>query len=78
MEEARMIAMVKEAKENSWQENLENAASAQDRFMLPGRVRDSPEFMSKIDQRSMKILKDQHEQIDREKADEDPYTKFWK
>jgi len=78
MEEARFIAMVKDAKESSWQENLENAASAQDRFMLPGRQRDSPKFMTEIDRRSMKIMKKQHAKIDREKAEEDTATKFWK
>lgn len=78
MEEARFIAMVKDAKESSWQENLENAASAQDRFMLPGRQRDSPKFMNKIDRRSKQIMKKQHEEIDREKAEEDTTTTFWK
>lgn len=35
--EAQLVAMLENAKSSSWQQNLRNAADAQDRFMLPGQ-----------------------------------------
>ena len=71
IDDARLHAMVKNAKETSWRENLDNAASAQEHFMLPGIPNTYPKFMSKVDNKSVEILKNQHEKIDREKSDED-------
>mmetsp|Transcript_21440 Transcript_21440/g.44086 ORF Transcript_21440/g.44086 Transcript_21440/m.44086 type:complete len:145 (+) Transcript_21440:100-534(+) len=82
--EARLIAMLENAKESSWQENVENAIDAQEQFMLPGRNRKEPKFMDKIEQRSMQILRNQHEKLDeeerikRKKEEEGDITNFWK
>ena len=73
IEEARFIAMVKNAKESSWRENIERAAIPHDRFMLP----DCPKFMGKIERLSMEIMKNQHEKIDRKLAEVDTTTTFW-
>jgi hypothetical protein len=37
MERARLQAMIENAQESSWRENIANATFAQERFMLPGR-----------------------------------------
>eukprot|EP00532_Pseudo-nitzschia_australis_P005052 CAMPEP_0168183662 /NCGR_PEP_ID=MMETSP0139_2-20121125/12724_1 /TAXON_ID=44445 /ORGANISM="Pseudo-nitzschia australis, Strain 10249 10 AB" /LENGTH=149 /DNA_ID=CAMNT_0008105029 /DNA_START=250 /DNA_END=699 /DNA_ORIENTATION=- len=67
-EEARLIAMLENAKESSWRENIETAVDAQERFMLPGRPHkhntSQGKFMDKIEKRSREILRNQHEQID--------------
>ena len=76
LHEARLIAMLENAKESSWQENLENAVEAQEQFMLPGRQRDVPKFMNQIDQRSMEILKNQHDKIDKDKMRKET-TRMW-
>lgn len=77
MEEARLIAMLENAKESSWNENLENAVDAQEQFMLPNAQRDVPDFMSKIDDRSKEILKNQHSKIDQERGKKQTTTKYW-
>ena len=82
--EARLIAMLENAKESSWQENVSNAMDAQEQFMLPGRNRKEPKFMERIEQRSMEILRNQHKKIDdekrrkREEEEEEGMTRFWK
>mmetsp|Transcript_32772 Transcript_32772/g.33123 ORF Transcript_32772/g.33123 Transcript_32772/m.33123 type:complete len:151 (+) Transcript_32772:2-454(+) len=81
IEEARLIAMLENAKESSWQENVENAVDAQEHFVLPGRQRNVPKFMDKIDQRSFEILQNHHNKIDDErniKIREEKATHFWK
>ena len=70
MDGARLIAMLENAKESSSTENVENAVNAQEQFMLPGRHRNVPKFMDKIDRRSLEILKKQHHKIDNEDDDE--------
>jgi hypothetical protein len=76
-EEARLIAMLENAKESSWTQNLENAVDAQGQFMVPNAEGEVPEFMSKIDQRCMEILKDQHAKIDKERGRKLTKTKYW-
>ena len=74
MDGARLIAMLENAKESSSKENVENAVHAQEQFMLPGRHRNVPKFMDKIDRRSLEILKKQHHKIDNEDDEyEDDY-----
>jgi hypothetical protein len=75
-EEARLIAMLENAKESSWQQNLENAVDAHEKFMLPNSKPDVPDFMNKIDQRSKQILEDQHKKIEMKKMRKET-TKFW-
>jgi hypothetical protein len=73
MDEARLIAMLENAKESSSKENVENAVNAQEQFMLPGRHRNVPKFMDKIDLRSLEILQNQHNKIDDDDDDYDDY-----
>ena len=77
LEEARLRAMIENAQTSSWQENLDNAASAQEHFMLPGRSHPTPDFMTKIDQRSLEIMKEQHEALEREKKRKPTTTRIW-
>jgi hypothetical protein len=76
-EEARLIAMLENAQESSWHQNLENAVDAQEQFMLPNAQREVPDFMSKIDHRSKEILKKQHAKIDKERGRKETTTKYW-
>ena len=76
LEEARLRAMIENAQTSSWQENLDNAASAQEHFMLPGRSHPTPDFMTKIEQRSLEIMKQQHEALEREKKRK-ATTRIW-
>ena len=56
----RLQAMVENALKSSWQENLNNAFDAQERFMLPGRDHGGdPKFVKKIDRRADELLKKQ-------------------
>eukprot|EP00980_Cylindrotheca_fusiformis_P003239 scaffold735_cov116-Cylindrotheca_fusiformis.AAC.9 len=77
MEEARLIAMLENAKESNWRQNLENAVDAQEQFMLPNAKREVPDFMSQIDNRSREILKNQHSKIDQERGKKPSTTKYW-
>jgi hypothetical protein len=76
MEEAKVRAMIENAQTSSWQENLDNAASAQQHFMLPGRPHGTPNFMMKIDKRSLEIMKEQHKELEKEKKRK-PTTRIW-
>ena len=64
-QEAQLAAMLENAKNSSWQDNLRNAADAQVRFMLPGRDVDEgnekPEYIKRIVDRSEEILKEDTE-----------------
>lgn len=77
LEEARLVAMLENAKQSSWQENLDNAVEAQEKFMLPNSQRDAPTaLMDSIDQRSKEILKNQHDKVDKERTTKES-TIFW-
>lgn len=81
--EAQLAAMLETAKQSTWQENLRNAADAQDRFMLPGQNvddgRDTPNYVKRIDERSGEILKEENDRRarEREKAKDPLNTRFW-
>ena len=78
MEEAKLRAMIENAQScSSWQENLENAASAQDHFMLPGRHQVTPNFMMEIDKRGLEIMKEQHDELEKEKKRKATTTRLW-
>ena len=79
--EAQLSAMVQNAKNSSWQENLRNAADAQERFMLPGRNVDSdsdkvPEYISNISKRSEEIIETKRRE--KEIKNDQSMTRFWK
>lgn len=76
-EEARLIAMLENAKESSWQQNLENAVDAQNQFMLPNQQQENPDFIGRINKRSLEILRKQHEIIDKQMMRKET-TKFWR
>jgi len=70
-----IAAMIENARESSWEENLSNAMQAQERFMLPGRKSDTPEFLDKIKKRSDDIMERQRLRAEEEKKRID---RFWK
>jgi len=79
--EAQLSAMVQNAKNSSWQENLRNAADAQERFMLPGRKVDGdsdkvPEYISNISKRSEEII--ETKKREKEIKNDQSMTRFWK
>lgn len=78
-QEAQLAAMLENAKQSSWQENLRNANDAQQRFMLPGRDvdegKDAPEYVKRIDERSGEILREEKERL--EKENDPSKTRFW-
>jgi hypothetical protein len=76
LEHARLRAMIENAQTSSWQENLDNAASAQALFMLPGRPMKKPDFMEEIDKRSLEIMKEHNSQLAKE-SQRRPTTKIW-
>lgn len=77
LEEAKLRAMIENAQTSSWQENLENASSAQAQFMLPGRPMKKPDFMEQIDKRSVEIMNEQHAQVEKEKQRRPTSTRIW-
>lgn len=77
VEEARLVAMVENAKASTWKENLQNAVDAQDQMMLPGR-RKKPAFVHKIEERALKLLNLQDAQIGQKiGVNRRETTKFW-
>ncbi|KAL3767884.1 hypothetical protein ACHAW5_010127 [Stephanodiscus triporus] len=85
MNGAQLAAMLENAKNSSWRDNLRNAGDAQQRFMLPGLDvddgNDAPEYVKKIDERCRAILRDERERLERERNDEldtSSGTRFWR
>lgn len=76
LEQARLRAMIENAQTSSWQENLDNAASAQAQFMLPGRPMKKPDFMQEIDKRSMEIMKEHNAELEKDRQRR-PTTRIW-
>lgn len=78
LEEAQLTAMLENAKNSTWQENLRNASDAQDRFMLPNEDDGigTPEYVKKINDRSQEILRDEERR--REVAKDFSSSRFWK
>jgi hypothetical protein len=70
IEQARLRAMIENAQQSTWQENLDNALVAQEKFMLGNeRGEREPEFMKKIEARSQELMQQakQKRQLDLEK-----------
>mmetsp|Transcript_2065 Transcript_2065/g.3255 ORF Transcript_2065/g.3255 Transcript_2065/m.3255 type:complete len:137 (+) Transcript_2065:39-449(+) len=75
-EEARLRAMIENAQNSSFEENMSNALQAHERFMLPNHRHDeSIPLVKKIDQRSRELLQQDHEK--QEKLTRKT-TRFWK
>ena len=78
--EAQVAAMLENAKNSSWQQNLHNASDAQQRFMLPNLDIDNefdvPEYVKRIDARSQEILSEREK--DKEDESDPSRTRFWK
>ena len=68
-DEALVRAMIENAKESSWQENLANALDAYERFVLHGQQGQAqPEFVDKIVERSDRMIEEQrHRQREKER-----------
>ena len=77
VDEARLRAMIENAKNSTWKENLDNAAAAHTNFMLPGRNNEIPQFMANIEKKSQEILKEDRNRIEKEKLRRDTVTRFW-
>jgi hypothetical protein len=82
MEHARLRAMIENAQQSTWQQNLDNALIAQEKFMLGSdKGEKEPEFMKQINKRSNEImeLEDQQRQkdLEREKKRKPTLTKIW-
>jgi len=83
-EEARVRAMVENARKSSWRQNLSNAIEAQERFMQPpGRApstqrTENSKFVNRIDRRAEQMILKQHQQAEyreqqpREEEERDP------
>ncbi|KAG7374795.1 hypothetical protein IV203_013890 [Nitzschia inconspicua] len=81
IEQARLRAMIENAQQSSWQQNLDNALVAQEKFLLGNeRGEKSPEFMKKIEARSKELMEQAEQQqrleIEREKKRK-LTTKIW-
>ena len=89
-QEAQLRAMLENARESTWRENLENAADAHGRFMLPGRQGGgggksgdggTPEYVRRIEERSEEILRREDDER-RRKAEDERHgrteTRFWR
>jgi hypothetical protein len=83
-QEAQLAAMLENAKNSSWQDNLRNAADAQLRFMLPGQDvdegKEKPEYIKRIVDRSEEILNEDKARKEKEiEESKDPFqSRFWK
>jgi hypothetical protein len=79
-QEAKLSAMIENARNSSWRENLENAVDAHERFVLPNRNVDEgkevPQYVRNIDERSRELLKEEEER--REKMKDPERTWFWR
>ena len=76
---------VGECKKLKLEKNLENAADAQQRFMIPDRDHNegskaTPAFVRTFGERSEEILREGKERVEKERREEnDPSkTKFWR
>ena len=83
-EEARVRAMIENAKESDWRQNLSNAIEAQHHFMLPPESKrnlDKPEFLKKIDRRTEQMMIIQREELSQQdqnqKLRKQHTTKYW-
>ena len=72
-ETARVRAMIENAKESDWKQNLSNVIEAQHQFMLPNDSKKSlqqPDFIKKIDRRTDEMMKLQHQQVMKDRQQE--------
>ena len=79
LNEAQLAAMLENAKNSTWQENLHNARDAQDRFMLAQNEdggNGTPEYVKIIHDRRQEMLRDEGRR--REQAKDSSSTRFWK
>merc|ERR1712176_89035 len=76
---AQLVAMLENAKQSSWKENLLNAVDAQQRIMLGGCIengKEMPAYVRRIKERSEGILQEENVRLERS-ANSMPTTKFW-
>lgn len=81
IEQARLRAMIENAQQSTWQQNLDNALVAQEKFMLGNeRGEKAPAFMKKIEARSQELMQEaeQQRQLEMEKEKKRKVTtKIW-
>ena len=76
IQEAHFRAMVENAKESTWRENLEIAAMAQEQNMGQGDRRATSSFWKKIDYKSQQILRQDKEFWQQKKESQDKEKLF--
>lgn len=59
--EAMLAAMLENARNSSWRENLDNAVDAHEHFMLGSEGRDYPKMVAKIRERRDDLMKKSEE-----------------
>lgn len=80
-DEAMVRAMIQNAQSSTWQENVENAVMAQERFVLPGRgnSQDQERFLQDISKKRNEIMRKQQEFEQQEEKDQtEIFTTTWK
>lgn len=80
-DEAMLRAMIENAKFSSWQENIENVAMAQGRFMLPGSSSDKnreESFLRDISKRSDEMMEQEEARKREEKERVEIFSTTWK
>ncbi|KAL7475986.1 hypothetical protein ACHAW6_001877 [Cyclotella cf. meneghiniana] len=78
--EAKVSAMIENARKSTWRENLDNAADAHQRFVLPDHDIDQdgelPQYVKRIDERSQELMLEEEER--RKKRTDPSNTLFWR
>eukprot|EP00956_Cyclotella_meneghiniana_P003367 scaffold4069_cov85-Cyclotella_meneghiniana.AAC.17 len=77
--EAQLAAMIENARNSTWRQNIENAVDAHERFVLPGRDvdegREVPEYVQQIDARSRELMEEEEEK--RANRNDPKRTRYW-
>eukprot|EP00804_Cyclotella_cryptica_P010169 CCRYP_013810-RA/>CCRYP_013810-RA protein AED:0.00 eAED:0.00 QI:236/-1/1/1/-1/1/1/370/148 len=78
--EAKVSAMIENARKSTWRENLENAADAHQRFVLSNHDVDHgkelPQYVKRIDERSEELMMEEEERL--QKRRDPSNTWFWR
>lgn len=79
-DEAMVRAMIQNAQSSTWQENLENAAMAQERFVLPGRGHSATqeEFLQDIKQKSHAMMRENEAKKKEREEQVEIFSTTWK
>ena len=77
--EAQLAAMIENARNSTWRQNIENAVDAHERFVLPNRNvdegREVPKYVQNIDERSRELMEEEEEK--KANRNDPKRTRFW-